>query len=217
MNRFILAVLGLVVVTLPSYHSFASTAGPKNVDTQRILAPSEKAYLQGSREALELLGKYVEKKNSGFGGKGIDTGAIIGGTWPWPGDDDPYILPSGVSEWVNSQLGEGENATDRATLRQLLKKASTGFVGLGREDLIGIVPQESDNDMGFFSKVFGYQDYLIMSAKNVIDTAKRLGIDTSEFSDLENMDAEKMAHELRQALSKNKRGSYVREFQIQPL
>lgn len=190
------------------------------------LPRGEREDLNALRDILKILPEYAEKKNSGFGGEGIDTGPIAGGSlgqylpsWLMSEQSGKFI-PSGVSEWWNSDKGEG--ADDRSELRQLekllfnpIKKDISGTAVSDQErfvDLMPSIPSEADNDKAFFSKTAQSMTQAAEKIKTILDTAKRSGVDVSGFEEFLNMDSGRLVEDLNRKLSQNPRGSFAREF-----
>lgn len=178
------------------------------------------------RNVLSLLPQLLELKNSGFGGKGIDTGPIVGGGIPKPfgGGEVWNFVPSGASEWFNKTFGEDdnvENASDRAKLRQIekllfnpVKKEISGTAVSNQErfaDLLPMLPSETDNDQAFFNKGFKSYTTTLNKLKTMLDTAQKSGIDISEYKDIMNLDSEKELESLMKKLSQNPEGSFATE------
>lgn len=178
------------------------------------------------RNVLNLLPQLLETKNSGFGGKGIDTGPIVGGGIPKPfgGGEVWNFVPAGASEWFNKTFGgedNVENASDRAKLRQLekllfnpVKKEISGTAVSNQErfaDLLPMLPSETDNDQAFFNKGFKSYTTTLDKLKTMLDTAQKSGIDISEYKDIMNLDPQKELENLMKQLSQNQKGSFARE------
>lgn len=152
----------------------------------------------------------LEKKNSGFGGEGIDTGPIIS------------KIPSGISEFSNKFMGYGESSSDRAALRQLekqlfnpKKKEISGTAASDMErftDLLPLVPNESENDQAFFNKGMQLQKASQQKLLDILKTAEDAGYDVSRFGDLRNVSPDDAVNSLLETLTKNPRGSFAEEF-----
>jgi hypothetical protein len=181
------------------------------------LSTGEVNDLNTLRDAMDILPKLLELKNSGFKGEGIDTGPIVGSKIPFT---NVNLYPSGVSEFF-SKNEYGEDASDRADLRQLekllfnpTKKDISGTAASDQErftDLLPMVPSESDNDQAFFTKGLQLGDATIEKIHNILDTAKRSGKDVRQFEDMLNLSPEEFKTKLIEKMSKNEKGSFVRE------
>ncbi len=193
------------------------------------LSAAQQDDINALKDILKNIKPLLEKKNSGLGGEGIDTGPLVGGgvTLPeWMGGAEFNFVPAGVSEWLNKgNLGvsdKGEAAGDRAVLRQLekilfnpQKKDISGTAASDQErfkDLMPLIPSEGDNDQAFFSKGFTSIDRTIAKMKSIIETAKSSGMDVSGLEPLMNMDANAIIEQLQKELSQNPNGSFAREF-----
>ena len=174
------------------------------------------------KDTLSNNEKLLELKNSGFGGTGIDTGPFVGGTIPIPfSDNDPKIVPSVVSEFISKMMGQGENSSDRALLRQLekqlfnpKKKEISGTAASDTErftDLLPLIPNESENDQAFFKKGLQLQKATQQKLLDIVKTAGDAGYDVSGFSDLQRSSPEDALNSLVAKLSQNKEGSFARE------
>lgn len=133
----------------------------------------------GAETTLERLERMAQLKNQGFGGKGVDTGPIVGMRTPeWAGGLRSY--PDWASSWVNKD--KGANASDRARLRQTIVQATNPI----RKDTTGasaamseieqwiapMVPQDSDNDEDFNAKL---QEAADATIKKYDITSRTLG------------------------------------------
>lgn len=176
------------------------------------------------KDALYNNSQLLEKKNSGFGGEGIDTGPIVGAKIPFSNlvsEGGISVYPAGVSEFINKLIGQGENSSDRAVLRQLekqlfnpKKKQISGTAASDSErftDLLPLVPNESENDQTFFKKGLQLQKASQQKLLDIIKTAEEAGHDVSGFSELRNISSDDAVNKLIENLSQNQNGSFARE------
>lgn len=175
------------------------------------------------KEAKSNLMDLLEFKNSAFGGKGINTGPIIGGRFPLPfTDNEPNLYPSSVSEFVNKIAGEKENSGDRGEFRRRIlsflnptRKEVTGAGAATNEITTYIAPtapQESDDDTTFFKKGLSTLPEIQRRIIKRLETAKQAGRDVSGFQDELNTSPDAVVDQLLETLTKNPNGSFAKEF-----
>ncbi len=150
----------------------------------------------------------IDFKSRGFGGKGIDTGQVMGGGIPLPFTDAeiPFV-PSGVNETYNQLMGEGENAADRTELR----RKQLGILNPERKEVTGAsaalqelmqfifptLPNESDNDLGFYQKGMGTLKESQSKLQGLLDVIERSGsADVTGFKDIRSKTPDQVIEEL---------------------
>ncbi len=194
-------------------------SGMDKVSELRPLASSDAENISSFLEQQKILSDMIELKNSGFGGKGIDTGPLVGGSIPGLG---LKAVPDFLSSFLagRNNVPEGTES-DRARLRKmelsLLNPIRKRVTGAGASEgelskyISPTVPSESDNDKEFFQKGFDSLKENQMQLNSILSSLEKSGYDVSGFKD-EVVQPDDKLNSLLERLASNSKGSYAQEF-----
>src|SRR3990167_1474792 len=200
--------------------TFAKTvADITGANTPKDLPSDELEKILQVQKVQDRLKDLIKFKSTGFGGKGIDTGPLVGGKIPLPFTDaDPNIVPASASQFFSELAGNDEGSADRGLLRQKIvsvlgpkQKEQTGAQAALRELLELIypqVPREGDQDKLFYEKAFegitrGQQDL-----QNRIAGLRSSNIDVSGLRDIEGKNPDDVINGIIQELSTGPQGEF---------
>jgi len=182
------------------------------------LSPAQIERITAFEEAKNQLANLIKLKSQGFRGEGIETGPIVGAEFPNPfglfGEDPPNLFPAGISEYVASIQGHGEKSGDRALFRKKeldvmnpVRKSVTGSQS-GLKELVKFivpnVPNERDNDIGFYQKGFDAIETNDQNLKKFLESLKRGGFNVSGYKDKFDTPIEEIIEGLQRELLKGK-------------
>ena len=216
---------------LAKVNSAINLLTPKEKESKsRLFTAGELENVNALKRIIANTSNLLNKKNSGFSGRGINTGPIIGGQLgdliPILDVKGPSILPDFISEAFNKETAQTneqfEDASARSELKQLekllfnpIKKDISGTAVSDAErfvDLEPLIPTIKTDDQAFFNKGFQTIGGATEKLKTILETASKSGIDISEFSNELSTDPALVVEELQKQLSQFPEGSFAEEF-----
>lgn len=145
-------------------------------------------------DAENTLQELIRFKSSGSTGKGVDTGPIIGARIPLP------LVPASLTKGGDRAEFRRKVLSFLNPLRKSITGAQAGEKELSKF-ILPAVPDESDQDLDFYSKSFGTLSEIERRKRDMIENLRRSGKDITGFEELVQGNPEDIINDLIKSLS----------------